>query len=290
MFRFAKDIFFFNLGTQVLEASQLIIVTRTMGLTAAAMWSVGTKVFNLLYQLLTRIEGTAIVFFSEMMVRGETERLENRFRQIYQISAAVTVATVAVAVAINKPFVSLWAEPALAWPVSLSAIMALVVFFNVVTRCHVDLILHTKKLLGLRYLFLFEAILFLALAFWLVWDFGLYGIVTAVLACVVLVRFGYTSWRIATYFQIPVSFVCWKWLGRSLFAAAALGGFVATSGTVLEHFTSPQSQLVVATLWTGIPATLVLFTIAMPEETKSEVLHNLSKLANSLLGRFRCRL
>jgi O-antigen/teichoic acid export membrane protein len=289
MFRFAKDIFFLNIGSQILEASQLIIITRTMGLTAAAMWSVGTKIFNLLYQLITRIEGTAIVFFSEMMVRGETERLENRFRQIYQISAAVTVVTVAVAVAINKPFVSLWAEPTLAWPVSLSAIMALVVFFNVVTRCHVDLILHTKKLLGLRYLYLFEAILFLGLAFWLVSDFGLYGILTAALVCVVVVRFGYTSWRIADYLRIPVSFVCWQWLRRSVFTAAALGVFVATSGMILEHFNSPQSQLVVATLWTGIPATLVLFSIAMPEETKSEVLRNLSKQTNLLLGRFRFR-
>ncbi|MFN7684854.1 MAG: lipopolysaccharide biosynthesis protein, partial [Oligoflexia bacterium] len=96
MFVFAKDIFMFNIGNQVLEASQLIIVTRLMGLTAAATWSVGTKVFNLLYQLLTRIEGTAIVFFSEMMVRGEDEHLKFRFRQIYQISAAFDVCTLAV--------------------------------------------------------------------------------------------------------------------------------------------------------------------------------------------------
>jgi len=287
MFRFAKDIFFFNIGSQILEASQLIIVTRTMGLTAAAMWSVGTKVFNLLYQLLTRIEGTAIVFFSEMMVRGEAELLKHRFRQIYQISAAVTVAAVAVAVAINKPFVSLWAEPALAWPVSLSAIMALVVCFNVVTRCHVDLILHTKQLFALRYLYLFEAALFLVLAFWLVSDFGLYGIVTAALICVIMVRFGYTSWRTAVYFQMPVSFICWNWLRRSVFSAAALAVFVATSGLVSEHFSTPQLQLAAALLWTGIPALIVLFTIAMPEETKSEVLRNLGKQPSLLLERLR---
>lgn len=274
MFRYAKDIFFFNIGNQILEASQLIIVTRLMGLNAAAMWSVGTKLFNLLYQLLTRIEGTAIVFFSEMMVRGESEHLKFRFRQIYQISAAFTVSALSVAIAINQPFVSVWAEPTLAWPTMMSCLMAPVVFLNVVTRCHVDLILHTKKLLALRYLYLLEALLFVGLCLFLVPYFGLYGIIMASLFCVLFVRFGYTSYRVADYFRIPVSVVCGTWLKKSILAAAVLGVFVATSGMVSQYLASRPAQLVGAGLWTGLPAIIVLLTIAIPRDAMSEMLRN----------------
>jgi O-antigen/teichoic acid export membrane protein len=282
MFVFAKDIFMFNIGNQVLEASQLIIVTRLMGLTAAATWSVGTKVFNLLYQLLTRIEGTAIVFFSEMMVRGEDEHLKFRFRQIYQISAAFAVCTLAVAIAINQPFVSLWAEPSLAWPTLLSAISAPVVFLNVVTRCHVDLILHTKKLLALRYLYVLEAVLFVALCFWAVPSLGLYGVVLSSLLCVLLVRFGYTSWRVARYFQIPVSAVCWDWLRRSILAAAILSISVATAGLITQNLVTLPAQLFAALLWTGVPAVVVLLTVAMPKDARSEILQTAAKHMPSL--------
>jgi O-antigen/teichoic acid export membrane protein len=90
MFLLGKDMFLITVGNQVLEASQLMIITRTMGLGAAAIWSVSTKLFTLVYQLITKIEGTAIVFFSEMMVRGERSRLELRFRHIYQLTAGLS--------------------------------------------------------------------------------------------------------------------------------------------------------------------------------------------------------
>jgi len=277
MFVFAKDIFLFNIGNQVLEASQLIIVTRLMGLTAAAMWSVGTKVFNLLGQLLTRIEGTAVVFFSEMMVRGEDEHLKFRFRQIYQISAALAACALAVAITINQPFVSLWAESSLAWPTLLSAMMATVVFLNVVTRCHVDLILHTKNLLALRYLYILEAALFVAVCFWTVPSLGLYGIVLSSLLCVLLVRFGYTSWRIAQYFEIPVSAVCWGWLRKSILAATIMSIPVATAGLLTQSLATLPAQLLAALLWTGLPAIAVLLFVAIPQDTRSEILQHAAK-------------
>jgi O-antigen/teichoic acid export membrane protein len=289
MFLFAKDVFFFNIGNQILEASQLIIVTRLMGLTAAAMWSVGTKIFNLLYQLLTRIEGTAIVFFSEMMVRGENEHLKFRFRQIYQISAALTVSALSVAIAINQPFVSVWAEPSLAWPTMMSLLMAPVVFFNVVTRCHVDLILHTKKLLALRYLYLLEATLFVGICLFLVPYLGLYGIIISSLICVLFVRFGYTSWRVAGYFRIPMSVVCGAWLKKSILAAAALGVFVATSGMVSQCLVSRPAQLVAAALWTGLPAIAVLLTIAIPKDAMSEMRRNAAQHMPSLFPKRKRR-
>lgn len=283
MFLFAKDIFLINISSQLLDASQLIIVTRTMGLSAAAMWSVGTKIFSLLYQLLTKIEGTAIVFFAEMMVRGEHERLKIRFRQIYQLSAGFAVASIAVAVAINAPFVSLWAEPTLAWKLPLSGLMGLAVFLNVVTRCHVDLILHTKTVSGLRYLYLLEAVAFVSLAFVLAPIMGFYGIVSASVLCIFLVRFWYVAWRTASYFRIPVQTIGWLWLKRPLLASLLLIPFIASSPWMGAYFSSSLLQLVATGLWTGIPAVMVLAFVALPVDSSVEIRRTLYQQAQAII-------
>jgi len=287
MFLFAKDVFFVNLGNQVLEASQLIIVTRTMGLPAAAMWSVGTKIFNLLYQLLTRIEGTAVVFFSEMMVRNESERLKTRFGQVYQISAALAALGLAFAAATNGPFVSIWAEPSLAWELPLSAALAAVVFLNVVTRCNVDLILHSKQLFALRYMYFLEALLFVIMALFMAPLIGFYGVILASFICVFAVRFGYTSIRVARYFHISLSELCWHWLKRPLLALLAVAPFVISSSFILEHVYSQGLKLALVVFWVGVPAAVLLVTLALPPNTQAEMRRFAPARIVSFLGRIR---
>jgi len=271
LFDFGKDIFLINVGNQVLEASQLIIVTRTMGLTAAAAWSVSTKLFGLVYQLITKIEGTAIVFFAEMIVRGEAGKLAGRFRQIYQITAGICVVALAVVVSINCFFVSAWASPSLAWPLSLSALIALVVFLNALTKCNGDLIIHSKAIYTFRYVYFLEAAMFVALALLLASSFGFYGIVASSLFCVVLFRGTYTSWRMARYFEQPIRVFCWTWIQRPLAAAALLVPFVVTTSIVANMATNPWAQLAIASAWIGIPSLIGLFTFVLPRDVTEEL-------------------
>ena len=229
LFGFGKDIFLVNVGNQVLEASQLIIVTRTMGLTAAAIWSVSTKLLMLVYQLVIKFEGTAIVFFAEMMVRGEKDNLAARFRQIYQLTAAIAVVSLATAVAINGPFVSVWANPSLAWSLPLSGWFAVAVALNALTRCSGDLIIHSKRIGAFRYVYFLEAVTFVLLSLWLSAHFGFYGILGASIACLVFIRATYTTWRMARYFSLPTMTFWWTWLKRPILAGIILLPFVISS-------------------------------------------------------------
>jgi len=271
LFGFGKDIFLVNLGNQVLEASQLIIVTRTMGLTAAAVWSISTKLFALVYQLITKIEGTAIVFFAEMMVRGEKDKLAARFRQIYQLTATVAVFALAAAVAINHPFVSAWAKPSLAWSVYLSALLAVFVLLSTLTRCGGDFIIHTKKIAAFRYVYFVEAVAFIVLALCLSTRFGFYGILGASLFCLILFRGTYTTWRMARYFGQPMKVFWWAWIRRPLAAALLLIPFVATTNMVTSMTTNPWLQLSIACLWVGIPSLIALCTFALPRDVTAEI-------------------
>ncbi len=271
LFRFGKDMFLVNVGIQVLEASQLIIVTRTMGLTAAAIWSVSTKLFSLVYQLITKIEGTAIVFFAEMMVRGESQRLSARFRQIYQLTAGVAVLALVGVVAINQPFISIWANSSLAWSVQLSGLMAVLVFLNVLTRCGADLIIHSKEIAAFRYVYFAEAAAFVLLSLLLTRVFGFYGILIASLLCLLLFRATYITWRIANYFHQPMNVFWWTWIRRPLGAALLLIPFSVTTEAFTSMVGIPWLQLAIASLWVGIPSLITLVIFIFPRDISTEI-------------------
>jgi O-antigen/teichoic acid export membrane protein len=270
LFGFGKDVFLVNVGNQVLEASQLIIVTRTMGLTAAAIWSVSTKLFTLVYQVITKIEGTAIVFFAEMMVRGEKDKLATRFRQIYQLTAGIAVVALAVVVSINQHFVSAWAKPSLAWSVPLSALLGVCVLLNALTRCSTDLIVFTKNIAAFRYVYFVEAVVFFILALSLSSRFGFYGVLGPSLLCLVLFRGTYTVWRMGRYFKLPAKTFCWTWLKRPLIAALVLSPFVLSAEWLANAVPNPWAQVLVASAWVGLPAAITFFLVALPRDVREE--------------------
>jgi O-antigen/teichoic acid export membrane protein len=284
LFSFGKDIFLVNIGNQVLEASQLIIITRTMGLSAAAVWSVSTKLFILVYQIITRIEGTAIVFFAEMMVRGEREILSTRFRQIYQLTAVVAVVALTVAVAINHLFVSAWAKPSLAWSMYLSVLMAVFVLLNALTRCGGDFIIHTKIIGGLRYVYFLEAAVFVALALWLSTHIGFYGVLGASILCLMLFRGIYTTWRVACYFDQPMKVFWWTWIRRPLITMFLLMPFVATTNMLTSLVSGAWLQLGIACVWVGIPVLIAIVTIVLPRDIASEFSFRWQNLSLSRKG------
>jgi len=279
LFSFGKDIFLVNVGNQVLEASQLVIVTRTMGLTAAAIWSVSTKLFALVYQLVTKIEGTAIVFFAEMMVRGEKDKLAARFRQIYQLTAALAIVLLAVIVAINGSFVSAWANPTLAWSMPLSVLFAVAVALNALTRCSADLIIHTKKIGAFRYVYFLEAVIFVLLSLWLSTHFGFYGILCASIACLLVFRSTYTTWRIAQYFQVTATTLWWTWLKRPMLAGIIILPFVISSPWLANSVSNLWGQLFIAVTWVGLPAAIVLLRVALPRDLRKEFAQRCPQLA-----------
>lgn len=275
MFHLGKDMFLINLGGQILDASQLMIVTRTMGLGAAAVWSVSTKLFTLIYQLVTKVEGTAIVLFSEMMVRGETALLARRFRQIYQLTAGLAAVTLAFAVGINPHFTAVWAEPGLVWPASLGLLLAAVTYLNCVTRCHVDLIMHSKAIRGLRFVYFFEALGFVILAVAASGRIGFSGVLIPAILCAIVFRGIYTTRRTAAYFAIPTATVSGSWLLRSVLVFAGLLPFILTTAWVAGLAVNPWTKLLLAAVWNGIPAALALVTVALPRDVRAEFLGRL---------------
>ena len=276
MLHLGKDMFLVTAGNQVLEASQLMIVTRTMGLGAAAVWSVSTKLFTLVYQLVTKVEGTAVIFFSEMMVRGERSRLALRFRHVYELTAGLAAVSLAVVTAINRPFVTVWASADLAWWPWLGLMLAVLVYLNCITRCHVDLIMHTKDIRGLKYVFFLEAIGFVSLALYATRYLGFYGILGSAVLCAIVFRGIYTVRRTASYFNISAATVAWGWLRPSLLASVLLLPFVLFAPLIASLTNNPWCVLAFVSAWIFVPALAVLGTVAFPYNLRREVIDRIT--------------
>src|SRR5437867_1582970 len=82
IFAFGSEMFLLSLGLQLLNASQVLIITWTQGLAAAAVWSIATRTFQLGFQFVQRIFAFSGAALGEMIVRGEHATLRRRFRDI----------------------------------------------------------------------------------------------------------------------------------------------------------------------------------------------------------------
>ena len=205
LLHFGKDMFAFNLGSQLLDASQIMIVTKTMGLPSAAIWAVSSKLFTLAFLVVARMQGVAMVYFAEMIVRHEAYRLQTRFRSVYQLSTSLAVFTVIVVIAVNSAFVNVWADASLVWSTVCNLLFAVLIVLNSALRCSAELIIHTKQMAGLRYIYFLEGIIFVILGLVLSSLAGFVGLLVAALICALLFRGLYVTTKAAQYLRISAS-------------------------------------------------------------------------------------
>jgi O-antigen/teichoic acid export membrane protein len=202
LFRFGGGLFLMNLGSQLASASQIIVVSRLLGLEAASIWAISTKVFTLAQQFVARILDASAGGLAEMVVKGERERLRLRFSHIVILSAVCAVAAAAGIALLNQPFVEIWTSGRISWHPLNDLLLALVLFVTSITRCHTGLVGLTKQIRGMKYIYLVEGIAFIAAAFSLGSKFGFSGLLTASIVCNIAITGFYSSWRSANYFAI----------------------------------------------------------------------------------------
>jgi O-antigen/teichoic acid export membrane protein len=281
LFKLGADFFLVNVGTQLLEASQLMIVSRTMGLTAAATWSVSTKLFTLLFQLIARVENTAVVFFSEMIVRDEQEKLQSSFQKMYQFTGGLAVCGMLAAVSVNPFFVAAWAGTEVLWPAINNWLMAALLMINLLLRCHTDLIMHTKKIGLLRFLFFFESIAFVAAALWAAPRFGFAGILIAAICCALIFRSVYAPHRTASYFGLSTFSVLWRWVRFLRFPILAMSFVAVLTPILVDPLASPTARAVASSAVAGTAAVSILYGFGLP----SNLRRSLHKHIRSLFTR-----
>jgi len=192
VFAFGKDAALMSLGSQMVNASQIMIISRFSGLDAAATFSIGTKLYSLGQQLVARIIGAAAPALTELFVRGEISRFSARFFDVLSISAFLATLIGSFLICGNSSGVSFWTSGMIAWSPWADVMLGALLVATSFTRCLTELFVFRGNLKSVRYIFLMEGLLSVALAIPAVINFGLPGLLFTCLFVHVAVVLGFS--------------------------------------------------------------------------------------------------
>lgn len=256
IFHFGKDMFLVSVGAQLIMTSQTIVITRMLGLEAAAVWGIGLRVFNLVNQVVWRLADMSGAALAEMLARGEQIRLRDRYRSLAIVSfsfagwAAVSFALC------NSLFITLWTHGKIHWPPGNDWLLAVWMIVLTVLHCHNSFVLLTKQINFMRYLYFVEGVVFVGLTILVARNGGLPAIIGCSIICSLLFSGAYGVWRISRFFDfalrevavgwlwpmtrtllfyLPVAVLAW-WLSRSLPETVRLGVGLVLAGSVGLYF------------------------------------------------------
>jgi len=202
LIHFGSSLFLMNLGSQLTSASQVVIVSRLLGMEAAATWSISTKIFNMAQQFVSRILDSSAGGLAEMVVREETAQLQKRFKDLVSISAVMAVAASAAIALTNGAFVQIWTAGNVIWNPWNDLLLAFVLYCTAVTRCHTGLVGISKQIRNMRFVYLLEGLVFISLSICIVPWLGLAGLLIAALGCNIAITGTYGIQSTAVYFGI----------------------------------------------------------------------------------------
>jgi O-antigen/teichoic acid export membrane protein len=283
LFAYGTDMFLVSIGLQLITASQTPVITRTVGLEAVAVWSVATKLFMLSQQLVYRLLDYSTATFSEMMVRGEKDRLQARFRDLIILSGSASAAIAVTMALCNRAFLKIWTQDRISWPIENDILMACSLMIYASTRCHITLAGITKKVGAMKYIYFAEGLCFVGLGLLLAPHLGLTGIILSGILTNLCFSGVYGIRRSTRYFNLKAQEILFHWLRPPALVCCGM-----TSAAVAiwypTRMLAPLVQLLVCGAIIGIIAAVCFWRLGLPAGLRQEGWKRLSQLRARLAG------
>jgi len=179
IFSFGHDVVWVSLGSQLVNASQIMILSRVAGLDIAATYAIGTKLFTMGQQFAGRIIETSAPGLTEMFVRGETAKFHIRFANVAVLTTLLATVSTSALMAGNTPFVSFWTSGSIHWSLFFDFALAALLIATSLSRCLISLFGISGNMRPIRHIYFAEGSLFIALALPATTYFGIGGLLTA---------------------------------------------------------------------------------------------------------------
>lgn len=200
MFRFGKDVLIMQLGGLLCTGSQIILVTKLLGLEAAATFSVATKAFVMAQQLLGRVLESSAPGLTEIFVQGERLRFIQRFYQTVVLVAAFALIAATAIIVSNRLFVNIWTNGKVSWDCEGDIWLGVLLLASMATRALQGAFGMSGDLSKVRFLPLMEGSVFVILALLLGHRFYWAGIFASALLSHLVVSLAPTLWKVQSSF------------------------------------------------------------------------------------------
>jgi len=211
LFSYGADLFLITLGTQLIISSQTVLVSRQLGMEAAALWAVMTKAFTVVSQIVWRVILNAMPAFAEMHVRNETERMWSRYRSMFITMSVMSGLGGVLFAACNGPFVSIWMHGEFSWRPLNNILLGMWLVFLSEQCCYNSLIIFLKEIRGLKFVFLVEGVVFIGVSAVLLPSTGLTGMLTCSVVATAAFTWAVGLWRVAQLLGGQVKPLLWDW-------------------------------------------------------------------------------
>ena len=275
LFNYGRDVFLVAVGTQLIMTSQIIVITRLLGLEAAALWSVGLRVFNLVNQVVWRIFDMSAPALAEMLTRGELIRLRDRYYNVAILSFSFSGWMAVSFCLCNSLFVTLWTHDKMNWPITNDCLLGAWMVISSVIHCHNCFVGLTKQIRAMRYIYFLEGLAFVGTSSLVARPGGLAAIIGCSIMCGTLLTCTYGIWRTSRFFTIPFGVIALDWLrpmGKMLLfylPAAGVTWWLMSSSAFL-------TRLSVHALLSISLGVFCLLRFGIPPELQNELLGKVS--------------
>jgi O-antigen/teichoic acid export membrane protein len=179
VFGFGKDVFLMNVGAQVVNASQVMIISRFVGLEAAAAFSIGTKIYAMGQQMVSKIMDSSLPALTEMFVKGEGGRMNARFWDLMSCTFFASCLLGTGTIMANHGVVSLWTSGIIQWSPGSDMLLGALLFFTPLSRCFISLFGIVGNYGPIRYIYVLESACFLLLAWPMSRSFAVNGVLAS---------------------------------------------------------------------------------------------------------------
>ncbi|MEI6194096.1 MAG: oligosaccharide flippase family protein [Verrucomicrobiota bacterium] len=270
LFFYGTDLFLLVIGQQLIAASAVPVISRTLGLEAAAVWGIATKVFTLAQQIVGRILDVSSGALAEMMVRGERERLKKRFGDIVVLTGTAAAACAIMVALCNASFLKIWTHGRIAWSPENNVLMAISFFIYLTVRLSIGLVGITKRIGAMKFIYIFEGTAFVLLGLLLAPHWGFAGVIVSGIATDLLFSGVYGARRVSHYFDISYAAMFENWCFRPMVflcvsSVAAFGVWFIT-----RQLNAP-TQLAISVSVFGMVMLFLLWRAGLPRHLRNEI-------------------
>lgn len=264
MLKFGKDVTLMTVGSQLVNASQVMILGRVAGLETAATFAIGTKFYAMGSQLAGRLVESSAPALTEMYVRKEHEHLKRRFFDICRTSLFLATIGAVALVTANSMMIGWWTAGVIRWYFTWDLLLGLLLLFTTASRCLVGMFGIAGDLRPVRNLYWAEAFVFIVLGIGAAAWLGIAGLLVASLLAHILATFMYSSAAANRFIGSTANL---KWPALTALAIFATSG--ATSAlfyTSSAHIGLGPAGIIVFLSWVAAGLTV------LPSEAKYRLL------------------
>jgi O-antigen/teichoic acid export membrane protein len=283
LFGFGKSLFLVAVGTQLIVASQLMIITRRLGLETAALWAVGTRVFSLMSQIIWRVFDVSTPALAEMIVHGENRLLRERYRDLFILSVSFSGFCAVSFALCNSSFVAVWTG--FTWPRINDTLLGIWMIVLAIIHCHNGFILNAKQVGAMPYVYLAEGLAYVVSAFVAARVWGLPGVIACSIACSIAFSCAYGVRRISGYFNLPVREVAWHWLVPMARVLLLFAPPAVAAGWALRTISDPLLRLAAGMLLCVVLGFYLFLRYGLSRSFQVELLARAPRAINPVLRR-----